>query len=121
MSVTQKEIDAVLRGWKSDGLAYTGAEMVALADRIEREGIAAPDGYAIVPIAVLDLTRFMCATWNEIDKWAYTVGGEAIMTYPVIQGSSNQISLRKIGEQTIENKNIPVAVKWMLTAAKESL
>ena len=50
MSVTQKEIDAVLRGWKSDGLAYTGAEMVALAERIEREGIAPSDGYAIVPI-----------------------------------------------------------------------
>lgn len=44
MKVTQQEIVEALRGWKSEGLAYTGTEMVAIANRIEAEGIAPPDG-----------------------------------------------------------------------------
>lgn len=67
----------------------------------------------VIPHEVLDLVRFLCATWSEIDKWAYTTG-DAIMQYPVIQGTSNQIKLQRIGEQKHNIKNIPAAVKWML-------
>ena len=67
----------------------------------------------VIPHEVLDLVRFMCATWADIDKWAYTTG-DAVMQYPVIQGTSNQIKLARIGEQKYNIKNIPAAVKWML-------
>lgn len=67
----------------------------------------------VIPNEVLDLVRFMCATWTDIDKWAYTTG-DAIMQYPVIQGTSNQINLMRIGEQKHDTKNIPAAVKWLL-------
>ena len=67
----------------------------------------------VIPHEVLDLVRFMCATWSDIDKWAYTTG-DSIMQYPVIQGTSNQIKLARIGEQKYDTKNIPAAVKWML-------
>lgn len=67
----------------------------------------------VIPHEVLDLVRFMCSTWAEIDKWAYTTG-DAIMQYPVIQGTSNQINLARIGEQKHDTKNIPSAVRWLL-------
>ncbi|EXR46253.1 hypothetical protein [Acinetobacter baumannii] len=72
-----------------------------------------PEGYVVVPKGVLDLTRFMCKTWAEIDNFVYkncTNLGE----YPVIQGTSNQFNLAKIGNQKVDNKAIPSAVKWFL-------
>jgi len=89
-----------------------------LASAIREHGIAPPEGYCIVPVEILDLTRFMCSTWTAIDEWAYKANGEALMSYPVIQGTSNQIALTRIGEQPYNNKNIPIAVKWMLEASK---
>lgn len=67
----------------------------------------------VIPHEVLDLVRFMCATWADIDKWAHTTG-DAIMQYPVIQGTSNQIKLQRIGEQMHNKDNIPAAVAWLL-------
>jgi hypothetical protein len=67
-----------------------------------------------VPVEVLDLLRFMCATWKDIDKWAYeNMSGEALMKYPVIQGTRNQIDLQRIGEQKHDTANIHKAVEWM--------
>lgn len=48
MSVTQKEIVQTLT--LNEHSANWPRELVELANRIEREGIAAPEGYAIVPI-----------------------------------------------------------------------
>ncbi|EPF6240985.1 hypothetical protein KG213_003607 [Acinetobacter baumannii] len=79
----------------------------------EAKAQAVPEGYVVVPKGVLDLTRFMCKTWAEIDNFVYkncTNLGE----YPVIQGTSNQFNLAKIGNQKVDNKAIPSAVKWFL-------
>jgi len=65
-----------------------------------------------VPVEVLDLLRFMCATWSEIDHWAYSDCD--IMKYPLIQGTKNQINLRKIGEQNHDNKKFAKAIEWVL-------
>ncbi len=84
------------------------------------EGLSSPHGELerlVIPHEVLDLVRFMCATWAEIDKWAYTTTGDAIMHYPVIQGTSNQIALMRIGEQKHNTKNIPAAIKWLMENA----
>lgn len=74
---------------------------------------AVPETHVVVPKGVLDLTRFMCKTWAEIDNFVYkncTNLGE----YPVIQGTSNQFNLAKIGNQKVDNKAIPSAVKWFI-------
>jgi len=72
----------------------------------------------VIPPEVLDLVRFMCATWSEIDKWAYAnADGDALMKYPVIQGTRNQINLQRIGEQKHNTANIRQAVKWLLDEA----
>ena len=67
-----------------------------------------------VPVEVLDLMRFMCATWTDIDKWAHkNMTAESIGDYPQIQGTSNQINLQRIGEQKYSAKNLNKAVEWM--------
>ncbi len=77
--------------------------------------LASPNERLVIPDEVLDLVRFMCATWSEIDRWAYTTNTpDALAQYPVIQGTRNQINLRTIGGQPHNTKNIHKAVKWML-------
>lgn len=70
---------------------------------------------------VLDLLRFMCETWSEIDKWAYeNVDDVALSKYPVIQGTSRQIRLINIGAQKYNASNIDSAIKWVLECQQES-
>ncbi len=67
-----------------------------------------------IPHEVMDLVRFMCVTWSKIDAWAYKhCDGDALMHYPVVQGTSNQIRLQRIGEQPHDAANIRKAVEWM--------
>lgn len=68
-----------------------------------------------IPPEILDLTRFMCETWDEFDKFVYKYCDvEALAHYPVIQGIGNQLKLKRIGEQKYNSKNISKAVNWML-------
>jgi len=68
----------------------------------------------VIPPEVLDLVRFMCATWSRVDAWAYSqCDGEALMHYPVVQGVGNQIKLLRIGEQKFDPANIHKAAAWM--------
>lgn len=70
---------------------------------------------AVIPKEVLDLVRFMCASWTDIDKWAHeNMEGDALLKYPVIQGTSNQLKLKQIGEQKHDIKKIRKAVEWLL-------
>ena len=73
-----------------------------------------------VPEEVLDLARFMCAAWDEVDKWAYRhCDGDTLVKYPVMQGTRNQLNLRRIGEQPYDLKRVGVTVKWMIAAAQD--
>ena len=67
-----------------------------------------------IPTEILDLVRFMCQTWDEIDQWAYKDAVSAIGTYPVIQGTRNQLSLKAIGRQDFDPERLHAAVRWML-------
>lgn len=70
-----------------------------------------------IPHELLDLVRFMCATWVDIDKWSHkNITVDTIGSYPQIQGVRNQIDLTKIGAQQYDTKKIATAVKWMLEA-----
>ena len=73
-----------------------------------------PHERVVIPPEVLDLVRFMCATWAEIDKFVYKhCDGDALMHYPVVQGTANQVNLIRIGEQPHNTANLTKAVKWM--------
>ena len=73
------------------------------------------DSAHVIPLEVLDLVRFMCETWTEIDKWAYQhMSGEALMKYPVIQGTANQLNLQRVGEQKHDTAKIHKAINWLL-------
>jgi hypothetical protein len=68
----------------------------------------------VIPLEVLDLVRFMCATWAEIDRWAYKhCDSDALALYPVIQGTANQLALTRIGEEHHTQANVRKAVEWM--------
>ena len=56
----------------------------------------------------------MCSTWDKIDEWAFAKGGDALDDYPCIQGVSNQLKLKKIGNQNYNSSNVSKAVDWML-------
>lgn len=79
---------------------------------------AVPEGFVLVPHGVLDLTRFMCKTWSEIDKFVYKNCSD-IGQYPVIQGTQNQLNLSRIGEQQVNANEINKGVNWLLEAAQE--
>ena len=65
---------------------------------------------------VLDLLRFMCNVWTDIDKWAYeNMPANALGSYPVIQGTRNQLNLNKIGEQEFDKDKLIKGVEWMLS------
>ena len=67
-----------------------------------------------IPKEILDLVRFMCATWTDIDKWAGDLRDrDALLDYPIIQGTFNQIRLLRIGEQPYDTANVGKAVEWM--------
>ena len=68
----------------------------------------------VIPPEVLDLLRFMCATWSKIDRFVYQhCDCDALEHYPVIQGTRNQIQLQRIGEQPHDTANISKAAEWM--------
>lgn len=74
-------------------------------------------GHERVVIApeVLDVVRFLAETWVAIDEFVYkNCDGEALMHYPVVQGTRNQINLKKIGEQQYDPARLKAGVEWLL-------
>lgn len=75
-----------------------------------------------IPPEVLDLVRFLANTYTEIDRFVYeNCDGNALMKYPVVQGTSNQIKLNRIGEQSYDKARIGKAVAWMIENAPNSI
>lgn len=68
-----------------------------------------------IPPEVLDLLIFMCNTWDVIDQFVYEhlAQEDAIEHYPVIQGTANQMALRRIGKLPYDKANLGKAVQWM--------
>jgi len=103
------------------GLANDGMDLVQTPHSDPELGEAYQLGYEAgkkqraIPTEVLDLVRYMCATWAEIDGWALaSVGIKALCKYPVIQRLQNQLDLRRIGEQAHNLQNVRAAMDWML-------
>lgn len=69
-----------------------------------------------IPSQVLDVVRFLAETWDKIDTFVYQhCDGDALMQYPVIQGTRNQSNLRAIGEQAYSRERIKEGVEWLLS------
>lgn len=86
----------------------------ALSESMSDNESPPPDQDETIPPEVLDLVRFMCATWAEIDRFVYQhCDCDALANYPVVQGTSNQIRLLRIGEQPYNAANIHKAAEWM--------
>lgn len=71
-----------------------------------------------LPTSLIDLVRFMCHVWHKTHEWAMNkAGADAFMSYPMIQGTANQMALSKIGAQSYNADNIRKAVEWMIEQA----
>lgn len=102
-----------VKDFKTTGEYFMFIGWLLRSEQEKSKAQAVPETHIVVPKGVLDLTRFMCKTWAEIDNFVYkncTNLGE----YPVIQGTSNQFNLAKIGNQKADNKSIHSAVMWFL-------
>lgn len=72
-----------------------------------------------IPVELLDLVRFQAETWDAIDQFVYQhCDGEALMKYPVVQGTRNQMNLRAIGKQPYEAKRLKKAAEWLLNTGE---
>lgn len=74
----------------------------------------------VIPREVLDLVRFLAQTWNLLEKTRFeaikqeNVKDFLILHWPVVQGTTNQLNLEKIGKQKYDSKKLHKAVEWML-------
>lgn len=69
----------------------------------------------VIPAEILDLVRFLAETWVDIDKFVYAnCDGDSLANYPIVQGTTNQINLTKIGNQKYSLENLREAINWML-------
>lgn len=65
--------------------------------------------------SIKDLAVFMCRTWKSIDDFVYAnCNGDQLMKYPVIQGTSNQFRLARVGGLKYDKLKIPFAVDALL-------
>lgn len=80
---------------------------------------ATPEGFILMPSGVLDLTRFMCETWTEIDKFVYK-NCQNLELYPLIQGSKTQSAIRKIGKQKFNPFAVGAGIQAMIEAQEQS-
>ena len=55
--------------------------------------------------ALEGLVIFLANTWSQVDDFVYKhCDGDALMKYPVVQGTRNQMDLRTIGSQEPSSK-----------------
>ncbi|MEE8327372.1 MAG: hypothetical protein V3R32_01075, partial [Nitrosomonadaceae bacterium] len=71
----------------------------------------------VIPDEAKDLIRFLAYAWSGADSfvWENATAIAAISEYPMVQGTPNQLRLKKIGEQKINYDNVAIAVEAMLT------
>lgn len=108
----QKEIEALI---SKGGFSLHGREVLTIwASKLG-------ETHELMPKEVLDLVRFLASLYNDIDKCVYEHGdSDLLMKYPVVQGTANQLKLKRIGEHEYSNKTIHTGVEFMLSNSEES-
>lgn len=88
--------------------------------------IKAPVGQAgQVPDGVLDLCRFLAKLYCELDGLRYStaklppeeIADALICKWPVLQGTLNQLNIKRISEQPYDESNLQTGVAALLAAA----
>lgn len=103
----------------SAGSALAIKKIRAQEDRIKELEQQLKEAQDAIPVEMLDLVRFLAETWDAIDQFVYQhCDGEALMKYPVIQGTRNQMNLRAIGKQPYEPKRLKRAAEWLLNTGE---
>ncbi|MCB1719229.1 MAG: hypothetical protein KDK05_29190 [Candidatus Competibacteraceae bacterium] len=67
-----------------------------------------------MPIEMLDLVRFLARAWADADDFVYQhCSPDALAHYPVVQGTANQMAIRRIAAQPHDRANVAMAIKWL--------
>lgn len=97
--------------------AVQSADAAASVREILNTAIAetAKEGDTSEPKEVLlDLIRFLAKAWADTDDFVHQYcGPDALVHYPVVQGTANQMALRKIAGQPYDPTNVARAIKWL--------
>ncbi len=97
---------------------YPDEGSVHLADVAAPPAPAVPDGWRDAFIAV-------CGAWDGCDRFVsanFARLGDAVVEYPVLQGTSNQLAVRRVGRLAYDGKRAASALRQiaeMLAAAPE--
>lgn len=115
----EKEIEALIKE-KSYISTFASDGTVDVSD-LQQWASTLGETHELMPKEVLDLVRFLASLYNDIDKCVYEHGdSDLLMKYPVVQGTANQLKLKRIGEQEYSNKTIHTGVEFMLSNSEES-
>jgi len=78
--------------------------------------VTSPIDSLVIPDEAKDLIRFLAAAWTGADSWIWENATQldSIESYPIVQGTANQLRLKNIGEQEINYDNVAKAVEAML-------
>lgn len=61
--------------------------------------------------------RFLCKLYTDIDAFVYAnCDGDALMKYPVVQGTRNQMTLHKLGQQPYDAAKVMETLTAMRAA-----
>jgi hypothetical protein len=82
------------------------------ADVCRDVGLSAVDS-VVIPPEVIDFARFMAKTWCDITSAIDISDGEALMFYPQIQGTANQMKLRRIAARSFDHTKLAAAADWL--------
>ncbi|HBA34877.1 MAG TPA: hypothetical protein DCZ12_12155 [Gammaproteobacteria bacterium] len=86
-----------------------------MKDERQQDAQASEIERIVIAPEVLDVVRFLAETWSEIDKFVYqNCDGESLMRYPVVQGTRNQMNLKKIASQGYDPAKLKAGVEWLL-------
>ena len=70
-----------------------------------------------VPVEIMELVRWLAGAYWDVYDAMMEHDPATLIHFPLIQGTRQQIKLRKIGNQECDITAVPAAVEWMLAAA----
>jgi len=93
----------------------------------EQTGAQPQEAQAVAPDGLIDLCRFLAAAYCELDELRYStaklppdeIADTLIGKWPVIQGTGNQIKIKRISEQPYDAAKLQSGLAAMLAAATQ--
>lgn len=117
------------RKWETaQVMAANHFDYAAEFERQARATLAQPSP-AVVPEGLPDLCRFLAKLYCELDGLRYStaklppeeIADALICKWPVLQGTRNQLNIKRISEQSYDESKLHAAIAAMLAAAPQSV